>query len=94
MDILVSIQNKDAPFILKLLKNLKPRVRINPLTTQDRQVLESVQKGIEELKAIKAGKIKGITKKEAIDELRSSVDSRITERGLKNTHLLQKTYYN
>ena len=68
MKILLDIQDDKASFIIEMLKNFK-YVKAKPLTAYKSEVLEGLKEGIDEMKLIKQGKLKGIPAKELLDEL-------------------------
>ncbi len=68
MKILLDIKDNKAAFILELLKNFS-FVKAKTLTPYKAKVLEDVKEAVEEMKLIKAGKLKGRNAEELFDEL-------------------------
>ena len=68
MKVLLDIQDKKAPFIMEMLENFS-YVKAKPLTTYKAGVLESIKDAVEEMKLIKAGKLKGRNAEDLIHEL-------------------------
>lgn len=68
MKLLLDIKDEKAPFIMELLDNFK-FVKLKPLTPYKAEVLEGIRNAVEEMKLIKAGKLKGTPAKELLDEL-------------------------
>jgi hypothetical protein len=57
MKVLLDIKDSKAPFVMELLHNL-PFVKTKQLTSHKARVLEGVKEAVEEMKLIKAGKLK------------------------------------
>jgi hypothetical protein len=68
MKLLLDIKDDKAPFVVELLENFK-FVKARPLTSYKAEVLESVRRAVEEMKLIKAGKLKGTPAKKLLDDL-------------------------
>jgi hypothetical protein len=68
MKILLDIKDEKASFILELLKNFK-YVKAEPFTKADNRFFEELKEAVEEVKLIKAGKLKGIPAEEWLDGL-------------------------
>lgn len=68
MKVLLDIQDEKAPFIMEMLKNFK-YVKAKTLTSYKAEVLEGLKEGIDEMKLIKQGKLKGISAQELLNEL-------------------------
>lgn len=68
MKVLLEIREDKAAFILELLKNFK-YVKVQPLTPQNAEILSGLKEGVEEMKLIRSGKLKGIPAKVLLDEL-------------------------
>ncbi len=68
MKILLDIKDSKAEFILELLKNFS-FVKAKPLTPHKAQVLEGIKEAVEEIKLIKAGKLKAKPLNQFLDEL-------------------------
>lgn len=58
MKIILDIKDSKAPFILELLKNFK-FVKAKPLSPYKEKVFSDLKTAVEEMKLIKAGKLKG-----------------------------------
>jgi len=69
MKVLLDIKDSKAPFVMELLKNLSAYVKARPITPYKAEVLENVKEAVEEMKLIKAGKLKARNAEELIDEL-------------------------
>lgn len=68
MKLLLDVKDKKAPFILELLKNFK-FVKTQELTPYKAEVLEGIKAAVEEMKLIKAGKLKSRPVEELLNEL-------------------------
>ncbi|RYU90342.1 hypothetical protein EWM62_12505 [Mucilaginibacter terrigena] len=68
MKILLDIQDDKASFILEVLKNFK-YVKTKPLTEANSQFLHELKEAVEDVKLIKAGKLKGRPAEELLNEL-------------------------
>jgi len=68
MKILLDIKDNKGPFVMELLGNLK-FVKAKPLTPYKAEVLEGINKAVEEMKLIKAGKIKGTAANDLLNDL-------------------------
>lgn len=68
MRVILDIKDSKAAFVMELLKSL-PFVKAKPLTPYKAKVLEDVKVAVEEMKLIKAGKLKARNAEELINEL-------------------------
>jgi len=68
MKILLDIKDSKGSFVMELLSNLK-FVKAKPLTPYKADVLEGISQAVEEMKQIKAGKLKGIAAKDLLNDL-------------------------
>ncbi len=68
MKVLLDIKDSRAAFFLELLKDFS-YVKAKPLTENDAIFLNELKEAIEEVKQIKAGKIKGRPAEELLNEL-------------------------
>ena len=68
MKILLDIKDNKVAFVLEVLKNFK-FVKAETLTAHKAEVLQSLATGIDEMRQIEAGKLKGISAKDLADEL-------------------------
>lgn len=68
MKVLLDIQDAKAPYLLEVLKGLS-FVKTKQLTPGKAKILEDIKEAIEEMKLIKAGKLKGRNAEELFDEL-------------------------
>ncbi|MET3978765.1 hypothetical protein ABIB62_001334 [Mucilaginibacter sp. UYP25] len=68
MKILLDIQDDKASFVLEVLKNFK-YVKTKPLTDENSRFLSELKEAVEDVKLIKAGKLKGRPAEELLDEL-------------------------
>jgi hypothetical protein len=66
--VLLDIKDSKAEFVLELLRNLS-YVKTKQLTSSKAEVLESLKEAVEEMKLIKAGKLKGRKAEELFHEL-------------------------
>ncbi len=68
MKILLDIKDAKATFFMELLKSFS-YVKVKTLTPYKAKVLEDVQEAVEEMKLIKAGKLKGRNAEDLFNEL-------------------------
>ena len=68
MKLLLDIKDSKAAFFMELLKSF-PFVKAKTITPYKAEVLEGVRQAVEEMKLIKAGKLKARDAEELIDEL-------------------------
>lgn len=68
MKVLLEIREDKAAFILELLKNFK-YVKAQPLTPQKAEILSGLKEGVEQMKLIRRGELKGIPAKDLLNEL-------------------------
>jgi hypothetical protein len=57
MKVILDIKDKNAPFVMELLKNL-PFVKTKELTNEKARILENLAEAVNEVKLAKQGKIK------------------------------------
>ena len=67
MKVILDIKDSKAAFVIELLKNF-PFVKAKPLTPYKDEVLEGIKEAVEEMKLIKAGKLKGIPARDLLDK--------------------------
>lgn len=68
MKVLLDIKDTKAEFVMELLKSL-PFVKTKPLTPYKATVLEGIKEAVEEMKLVKAGKLKARNAEDLFDEL-------------------------
>jgi hypothetical protein len=68
MKVILDIKDSKAPFLLELLKNFS-FVKTQTLTPYKAEVLEGIKEAVEEMKLVKAGKLKARNAEELLDEL-------------------------
>ena len=68
MKILLEIKDNKAEFVLELLRSLS-FVKAETLTPHKAEVLKGLKEAVEEMKLIKAGKLKGRKAEELFHEL-------------------------
>jgi hypothetical protein len=68
MKVLLDIKDNKAPFVMELLQSLS-FVKAKPLTPYKAEVLEGIREAVEEMKLIKAGKLKGRPAEDLFNEL-------------------------
>ena len=71
MKVILDIEDSKVGFIMELLKNFK-FVKAKPLTPYSpykEEVFNNIREAVEEMKLIKAGKLKGIPAKDLLNEL-------------------------
>lgn len=68
MKIVVEVKESKAEFLLELLRNL-PFVKSAAVNNEKEDVLGSVRTAVEQMKQVKAGKIKGRPVQALLDEL-------------------------
>jgi hypothetical protein len=68
MKVLLDIKDAKAPYLLEVLKGLS-YVKTQLLSPYKAKVLEDVKQAVEEMKLIKAGKLKGRKAEDLFDEL-------------------------
>lgn len=68
MKVLLDIKDTKAEFILELLKNFS-FVKTKPLTPYKANVLEGIKEAVEEMKLVKAGKLKARNAEDLFNEL-------------------------
>ncbi len=68
MKVLLDIKDNKAEFILELLKSFS-FVKTKPLTPYKANVLEGIKEAVEEMKLVKAGKLKARNAEDLFNEL-------------------------
>jgi hypothetical protein len=68
MKVLLDIRDDKAPSLLEVLKGLS-YVKTKTLSSSKAKFLEELREAVEEVRLIKAGKLKGRPAKELLDEL-------------------------
>jgi len=68
MKVLLDIKDSKAAFVMELLKSFS-FVKAKPLTPYKSEILEGIKEAVEEMKLIKAGKLKGRPAEELFNEL-------------------------
>jgi len=68
MKVLLDIKDSKAAFVMELLKSFS-FVNAKPLTPYKSEILEGIKEAVEEMKLIKAGKLKGRPAEDLFDEL-------------------------
>lgn len=68
MKVLLDIKDAKAPFVLELLQNFS-FVKAKTLTPHKAKVLEDLKEAVEEMKLIKAGKLKARNAEDLFNEL-------------------------
>jgi hypothetical protein len=68
MKVLLDIKDDKAAFFMELLKNF-PFVKAKQLTSYKAEVLEGVKEAVEEMKLVKAGKLKARNAEDLFNEL-------------------------
>lgn len=68
MRILLDIKDEKAPYLLEILKSLS-FVKTKTLTEGKARFFEELKAAVDEVKLIKAGKLKGRSARKLIDEL-------------------------
>ena len=68
MKILLDVNDNKVPFFMELLNNFT-YVKANPLSPYKAKVLEYVKEAVEEMRLIKAGKLKGRNAEDLFNEL-------------------------
>jgi hypothetical protein len=69
MKILLEISDSKAAFFMELLKSFKFVKKATPLTNAKAEMMQDIKEAVEELKLIKAGKLKARNAEDLIDEL-------------------------
>lgn len=68
MKVLLDIKDSKASFVLEVLKNFK-FVKAETLTPHKAQVLKGLKEGLDEMREIEAGKLKGTSAEDLLNEL-------------------------
>ncbi|HQV38639.1 MAG: hypothetical protein IPO60_17160 [Flavobacteriales bacterium] len=68
MKLVIEVKDSKAEFLLELLRSL-PFVKSSTISNEKDEVLDSVRKAVEEMKLVKAGKLKGRPVEDLLNEL-------------------------
>ena len=68
MKVLLDIKDEKAPFFMEVLKNFK-FVKVEPLVEEKTPLVDEIREAIENLKLVRAGKLKARPAKELLNEL-------------------------
>jgi hypothetical protein len=68
MKVLLDIKDTKAQFVMELLKNFS-FVKTKPLTPYKANVIEGIKEAVDEMKLIKAGKLKARNAEDLFNEL-------------------------
>jgi len=68
MKVLLDIKDSKANFVLELLENFK-FVKAETLTPHKTEVLKGLKSGLDEMREIEAGRLKGISAEDLINKL-------------------------
>ena len=68
MKVLLDIKDSKAVFVMELLRSFS-FVKAQPLTSYKAEVFKNLREAVYEVKLIKAGKLKGISAKDLLNEL-------------------------
>ncbi len=68
MKVLLEIRENKAAFVMELLSSL-PYVKAKPLTDPKARLIGEIREAVEEMKLIKAGKLKGRPARDLFNEL-------------------------
>lgn len=68
MKILLDIKDNKVSFVLELLNSLN-FVKVQPLSDEKAERINSIKEAVEELNLIKQGKLEGIPAKDLLNEL-------------------------
>jgi hypothetical protein len=68
MRVLLDIKDNKAQFVLELLKNF-PFVKTETITSSKAEILKGIKEAAEEMKLIKAGKLKARNAEDLLNEL-------------------------
>lgn len=68
MKVILDIKDSKAQFVMELLKSFS-FVKAKPITSYKANVLEGIKEAVEEMKLIKAGKLKARNAEDLFDEL-------------------------
>lgn len=68
MKVMLEIKEGKVPFVMELLNSLS-FVKASPLSPYKAEVLEGIKEAVEEMKAIKEGRLKGIPAADLLNEL-------------------------
>ena len=68
MDFLVKVEDRQAPYFLELMKNLR-RVKIERISAEKRKLIREIRQAVEEVKAAERGEIQLRPARELLREL-------------------------
>ena len=68
MKVLLDVKDSKAAFVMELLNNFK-FVKAEPITNEKSLLIQEIKEAVEEMKLIKAGKLKGRPAEDLINEL-------------------------
>ncbi len=68
MKVLLDIEDSKSEFFMEVLKNFS-FVKAKLLTDPKAEILEGIKEAVEEMKLIKAGKLKGVPAKDILNDL-------------------------
>lgn len=68
MKVMLDIKDNKADFVMELLNNLS-FVKATPVSPHKKKILKDLKQAVEEMKLIKAGKLKGRNARDLINEL-------------------------
>ena len=68
MKVLLDIKDSKAQFVMELLRSLK-FVKAETITPEKAQLIKNIKQAVEEMKLIKAGKLKGRPAEDLFNEL-------------------------
>lgn len=69
MKILIDIKDSKVAFFLEVLKNFSFVKKATPLIPENAELMETIQNAVNEINAVKAGKLKAGSAKDLINEL-------------------------
>ncbi|WGK69746.1 hypothetical protein P0082_02460 [Candidatus Haliotispira prima] len=69
MKLIIDVKDEKAPFVSELLRKNLDFVKIEEIQEEKSEILEGIKEAVEEMKLIKAGKLKGIPARELLNDL-------------------------
>ncbi len=69
MKILLEIPDSKSGFFMEVLRNFSFVKKATPLSDAKAELMQDIREAVEEMKLIRAGKLKGIPAKDLLDEL-------------------------
>ena len=66
--VLLNIKDDKADFVMELLRSFK-FIKAEKITSEKAKLIKDIKEAVEEMKLIKAGKLKGRPAEELLDEL-------------------------